>query len=195
MSFRNVPARVAALAERVELPGFGQVEVDVVHAGACYASVSAAALGLEATPVDLNRLIAAGRRIRAALAGHPATVDPQDERLSGVYGVIFHQDLPDDPSGALRQRNVTVFADGQVDRSPCGSGTSARLALLDARGQLAPGRELRHESLIGTAFTARALHRTSAGLVTEVTGSAHLTGFHRFVLDPRDRLGTGFVLR
>jgi len=195
VSFRNVPARVTALDEQVEIPGLGQARVDLVHAGACYASLPAAALGLEAAPADLHRLIWAARRIRAALAGHPATVDPLDERLSGVYGVIFHQELPDDASGALRQRNVTVFADGQVDRSPCGSGTSARLALLDARGQLAPDRELRHESLIDTAFTARALHRTSRGLVTEVTGSAHLTGFHRFVLDPQDRLGTGFVLR
>jgi proline racemase len=94
---------------------------------------------------------------------------------------------------------VTVFADGEVDRSPCGSGTSARLALLDKDGSLPPGETLVHESVIGTTFEARVTGETQVGdfpaVVTEVEGSAHLTGFHQFVLEPSDPLGTGFLLR
>ncbi len=86
---------------------------------------------------------------------------------------------------------MTIFADGEVDRSPCGSGTSARLALLD----LEPGRVLRHDSIVGTTFSAWVAERTPEGVVTEIEGSAFRTGEHRFVLDPRDALGTGFVLR
>ena len=92
----------------------------------------------------------------------------------------------------MHQRNVTVFADGEVDRSPCGSGTSARLALLDAAG----GRGvLTHDSIVGTTFSARVVERRDEGVVTEVVGQAFKTGEHRFVLDPRDPVGTGFVLR
>ena len=86
---------------------------------------------------------------------------------------------------------MTVFADGEVDRSPCGSGTSARLALLD----LEPGQVLRHDSIVGTTFSAWVVERTDEGVVTEIEGNAFRTGEHRFVLDPRDDLGTGFVLR
>ena len=107
-----------------------------------------------------------------------------DPRLSGIYGVIFHEEL-----GPLHQRNVTVFADGEIDRSPCGSGTSARLALLAAEGVLGPGDELSHESIVGTTFLGRILGETPAGLLTEVEGTAYRTGEHRFVLDPRDGLG------
>ena len=88
-----------------------------------------------------------------------------------------------------------MFADGEIDRSPCGSGTSARLALLAAEGALGHGDELRHESIVGTTFLGRIVGETPAGLLTEVEGTAYRTGEHRFVLDPRDELGTGFVLR
>ena len=84
-----------------------------------------------------------------------------------------------------------MFADGEVDRSPCGSGTSARVALLD----LEPGQVLRHDSIVGSTFSAWVVGRTRDGVVTEVEGTAYRTGEHRFVLDPRDALGTGFVLR
>jgi proline racemase len=88
-----------------------------------------------------------------------------------------------------------VFADGEVDRSPCGSGTSARCALLAADGALKEGDVLRHDSIIGTTFTARVVGEGAAGVLTEVEGTAYRTGEHRFTLDERDDLGTGFVLR
>jgi proline racemase/trans-L-3-hydroxyproline dehydratase len=111
--------------------------------------------------------------------------------------VIFWQHESDGPP--LTQRNVTVFADGEVDRSPCGSGTSGRLALLAAEGRIGVGDELLHRSIVGTEFRARIVDETEvAGIpavLTEVEGSAHLTGRHEFVLEPDDELGLGFLLR
>ncbi|MFD9902751.1 proline racemase family protein [Streptomyces sp. NPDC059063] len=191
VTFRNVPARITARAVPVTTSA-GTVEADLVHAGACYASVPAARLGLTVDRAALPRLVAAGREIRSALADHPGAAHPDRPRLSGVYGVIFHEDLPDTPDGPA-QRNVTVFADGQFDRSPCGSGTSARLALLAEDGRLALGQALRHESIVGTVFTGRAVFRTAEGTVTDITGTAYRTGEHRFVLDPHDDLPDGFL--
>jgi proline racemase len=178
VAFRNVPAYV--IARGVEAAG---VRADVAYGGAIYASVRAADLGLEVVPERLTELIAAGRAVKGALAGTHAARHPTDERLSGIYGTILYDELEEG-----HQRNVTVFADGEVDRSPCGSGTSARLALLD--------RDLpRHESIVGTTFVGRIVERTVEGVVTEIEGTSYRTGEHRFVLDPRDELGTGFVLR
>ncbi|MFI5619372.1 proline racemase family protein [Streptomyces sp. NPDC051567] len=193
VAFRNVPARVGARRIPVATT-LGLAEVDIAHAGACYASVAARDLGLEVSPAALPALVRAGREIRAALAAHPAAWHPGGALLSGVYGVILHEDLPDTPFGP-HQRNVTVFADGQIDRSPCGSGTSARLVLLAEDGRLPAGRELLHESVAGTVFTGRILPgKAEGGLVTEVTGTAYRTGEHTFFTAPHDALDTGFLL-
>jgi proline racemase/trans-L-3-hydroxyproline dehydratase len=181
VAFRNVPSFV--IARRIQAAG---VEVDVAYGGAIYASAPASAFGLRVVPDDLARLIEAGRAVKAALAGHEAARHRTDDRLSGIYGTILWEEL-----GDLHQRNVTVFADGEVDRSPCGSGTSARLALL----RTAEGETLRHDSIVGTTFTGRIVGETSDGVLTEIEGTAFRTGEHEFTLDPRDRLGTGFVLR
>lgn len=190
--FRNVPSVVVDRGVNVDVPGVGRVVVDVAFSGAIYASVAAAAVGRSVRPEDLDALIAHGRAIKRALADHPAARHPDDERLSGIYGVIFHDDLGEAQQG-LHQRNVTVFADGEVDRSPCGSGTSARLTLLHDEGRLAVGDPLWHESIVGTFFTGRVVE--SAPVITEVEGMAHQTGQHRFVLRDADPVGTGFVLR
>jgi proline racemase len=197
VSFRNVPAFVLARSLPVRTSR-GTVEVDVAYGGAIYASVAAASAGLEVVPRSYAELIAFGREVKAALAGSEAARHPSDDRLSGVYGTIVWQDLGRTGDG-LRQRNVTVFADGEVDRSPCGSGTSARLALLVADAALADGEVLVHESIVGTVFRAGIVERTTGegrdAVVTEVEGAAYRTGEHRFVLDPRDPLGAGFTLR
>jgi proline racemase len=181
VAFLNVPAFV--IARDVAAAG---VRVDVAYGGAIYASVPAERFGLHVTPKDVDRLIEAGREVKRDLSAGPYSKHPTDDRLSGIYGTILYE-----PVGDFHQRNVTVFADGEVDRSPCGSGTSARLALLD----LEEGQPLRHDSIIGTTFTARIVGRTPEGVVTEIEGTAYRTGEHRFVLDERDDLGTGFVLR
>ncbi|MFC8722543.1 proline racemase family protein [Kitasatospora sp. NPDC057198] len=194
VTFRNVPTRV--LARKADLAtSFGTLQVDLAHSGAVYASLPAAALGLSVVPDKLPELTAAGREIRAALEGHEALGGHEAlaGHRDGVYGVILYDELPDTPTGP-HQRNVTVFADGQIDRSPCGSGTSARLALLAEEGALGGERVLRHDSIIGTAFTGRVRESKDGGVVTEVTGTAHRTGEHRFVLDGEDTLGAGFLL-
>ncbi len=185
--FRNVAAYVRSRGLRAA----GR-EVDVAFGGAFYAS-----LPEKVEPAELPRLIELGRQVKADLEREHEFVHSLEPELRGVYGVIFWQDEGGPPP--LVQRNVTVFADGEVDRSPCGSGTSARLALLEAEGRLVRGSELLHRSIVGSEFRARVVgDATVAGrpaVVTEVEGSAHLTGFHQFVLEPEDELGTGFLLR
>src|SRR5205823_10937074 len=119
-------------------------------------------------------------------------VHPREPELRDVYGVVFWEEESEAP---LAQRNVTVFADGEVDRSPCGSGTSARLALLHDEGRLAVGDALLHRSVVGSEFVGWVVEEVAGGVVTEVEGSAHLTGRHEFVLEPDDELGEGFLLR
>jgi proline racemase len=193
VTFRNVPAYVLARGIEVETAR-GRLAVDVSYGGAIYASLPAAAAGLAVEPEHLDALIALGREIKWALNDAEVARHPSDERLSGIYGTILYDDL-----GETHQRNVAVFADGEVDRSPCGSGTSARAALLAADGRLPEGAVLRHESIVGTEFRAQVVEQVTEegrdAVVTEIEGSAHRTGEHRFVLDPRDPLGEGFVLR
>jgi proline racemase len=181
VAFRNVPAYV--IARGVEAAG---ARVDVAYGGAIYAFVAADQFGLRVVADDLPALIARGREVKAALAGSEIARHPGDERLSGVYGTIFHEDL-----GPRHQRNVAIFADGEVDRSPTGSATSARTALLG----LGDGETWRNDSIVGTTFYARTIGAADGGVLTEVEGTAFRTGEHRFVLDPRDPLGTGFVIR
>jgi proline racemase len=186
--FRNVPSFV--YAERVGVTtGAARVSVDIAFGGAFYALVDCAQLALPVEPAYLDRFIKLGREVKAAIESTREVVHPLQPELRGIYGVIFTE----------KNRNVTVFADGEVDRSPCGSGTSARLALMDRTGQLPRGSLLMHESIIGTRFAARVVGETTVGdipaVVTEVEGSAYRTGDHRFVLDPHDPLHTGFLLR
>ena len=184
--FRNVPSFV--WAEGVEL---SERTVDVAFGGAFYASVEER---VEAG--ELPRLIELGRELKREVEAWQDVVHPLEPELRDIYGVIFWQEEGESP---LTQRNVTVFADGEVDRSPCGSGTSARLALLDRAGRLPRGEELCHRSIVDTEFTGRVVRDTEiAGLpsvVSEVEGSAYRTGEHVFTLDPGDPLEDGFLLR
>ena len=184
--FRNVPSFVWAR----DLEAAGRV-VDVAFGGAFYASLEE-----RVEPRELPRLIELGRRIKAELETAHDVVHPLEPELRDVYGVVFWQAEQAEP---LTQRNVTVFADGEVDRSPCGSGTSARLALLDAEGKLPRGDSLRHLSIVGSEFTGRVVGEAEVAghhaVVTEVEGSAYRTGRSEFELDPDDPLGEGFLLR
>jgi proline racemase len=189
VAFRNVPAFVLDRGVAVTTSR-GEIRADLSYGGASYASARAADLGLAVTPEHVGELIAVGRQIRDALNAAGAAKHPTEPRLDGVYGTIWYDEL-----APGHQRNCTVFADGEVDRSPCGSGTSARLALLYDAGDLAEGEELRHDSVIGTTFLARVVRTGPDGIVTEVRGNAYRTGTHTFVLDPDDPLGDGFQLR
>jgi proline racemase len=186
--FRNVPSFV--LVDDVVVPiGGRRAQVAVAYGGAFYAIVSAEAFELPIEPAFVPRFIVLGREIKAAIEAQRAIVHPFEPELEGIYGVMF----------TAKNRNITVFADGEVDRSPCGSGTSARLALLDRRGELARGATLMHESVIGGRFAARVVGQALVGaypaVITDVEGSAHLTGYHQFVLDADDPIGLGFLIR
>ena len=197
VSFRNVASYVIVRDVMVNTSR-GPVFVDVSYGGALYASVHADRLGLAVDPVHYTELIALGRQIKWALNDTEWARHPSDPRLDGIYGTIIFDDLGQLVSGP-HQRNVTVFADGEVDRSPCGSGTSARLALLADEGRIHADQHLYHVSIVGSEFIGRVVEEVTAegraAVITEVRGAAYKTGTSVFTLDPRDPIGTGFVLR
>ena len=137
-----------------------------------------------------------GRPVQALTkyAQHPA-----DPRLNGIYGTILFDELGENPGGDLHQRNVTIFADGELDRSPCGSGSGSRVAVLAARGALKPGRSLVHDSIVGSRFVCAIVGETTAdgfdAVIPAVAGMAYRCGSSQFTVDPRDPLVPGFVLR
>ncbi|HEV2886410.1 MAG TPA: proline racemase family protein [Jatrophihabitans sp.] len=201
VSFRNVASYV--VARKVAVPtSRGPVTADISYGGALYASVEAASVGLSVTAAHYSELIAIGREVKWALNDSRWARHPSDRRLDGIYGTILFDDLGEHQDGP-HQRNVTVFADGEVDRSPCGSGTSARLALLADQGRLGAGQTLRHDSIIDTTFLGRVVAEARvevgaeqrAAVITAVEGAAYQTGTATFNLDPDDPLGTGFLLR
>ena len=197
VDFVNVPSWVVATDVPVSTSR-GEVLVTVAFGGAIYATLPAGQLDLSVTPDHLGELIALGREIKWALNESEHAVHPTDPRLSGIYGTIWVDDLGDAP-GQVHQRNVTVFADGEVDRSPTGSGTCARLAVLAADGRLPAGTVLRNDSIVGSTFIGTVLESIDVdgrpAVIPQVTGMAYRTGEHVFSIDPYDPLVPGFVLR
>ncbi|MDQ4098935.1 MAG: proline racemase family protein [Chloroflexota bacterium] len=192
--FRNVPA--FRLHANVEVrTSVGAVGVDVAFGGAWYAIVPAAALEVDVEPRQATRLAALGMEIKRAVNDAIRVVHPEQPHLAGLYGTIITAPATSSDAGG---RNVTVYADGAIDRSPCGTGTSARLACLAADGALSTGDEFVHESILGSRFTGRILGDTvvggSAGVETEISGRGHLTALHTFLADPTDELCDGFLL-
>src|SRR6185503_18299783 len=155
VAFRNVPSFVLARDVAVTTAR-GPISLDVAFGGAFYGSMDVRTIGHRVEPGALPELIALQRELRPALEHALDVVHPEQPDLSGIYGVIFWEPV-EAPDGEPRtQRNVTVFADGEVDRSPCGSGTSARLAILHERGEVGVGETLRHRSIVDSVFDARA---------------------------------------
>jgi len=198
VAFENVPSFLLHPDLEVDLAGVGRVSVDIGFGGAFYAYVDARDVGLELVPREFRRIVELGSRLRAAVAAAAPLIHPAgDADLNFLYGTIFHRPLP--PGGLAHERNVCVFAEGELDRSPTGTGVSGRAAVLAARGRLEAGAALTIESLIGTRFEVTLVRATSVGgqtaYVPRVTGSAHVTGRHEFLIDPRDPLAEGFFLR
>lgn len=196
VSFVNVPSFVLALDQEVVVSGIGPVRYDVAFGGAFYAFVEAADVDLELVPEAYNRIIEVGRAIKRAVVSVGEPRHPEDPDLSFLYGTIL-VGPPSDPGS--HSRNVCVFADGEVDRSPTGTGVSARLALHHARGELAADEQIRIESILGTTFTGRVLKTSRVGstdgVIPEVTGEAYITGRSESWIDPSDPLREGFLLR
>lgn len=194
VSFVNVPSFVLDLDSLVTVPGLGSVRYDLAFGGAFYAYVDASEVGVSFD--DSAGLIAKGRSIKRAVSEVHSIDHPTDPDLGFLYGVIFTgpSATPDRHS-----RHACVFADGEVDRSPTGTGVSGRLAILSARGELSDDTPVAIESIVGSVFTGRVIGHTTVGrraaVVPEVGGSAHILGRSEFWFDPADDLGKGFLLR
>ncbi|CAN5625665.1 proline racemase family protein [soil metagenome] len=196
--FENVPS--FALALDITVPtSRGPLTLDVGFGGAFYGSLDVRALGLRVEATALPHLIALQRELRPALDAVLGVVHPMEPELRDIYGIIYWEPADEDGPEARSQRNVTVFADGEVDRSPCGSGTSTRLAILHRRSEIKVGETFTHRSIVDSVFQAGVSATTEVAgrpaVRTWVQGSAFRTGDHRFTLDPRDPLETGFLLR
>ena len=196
VAFENVPSFVVSLDDRVEVAGIGAVSYDIAFGGAFYAFVDAASVGLEMTPAHFRDLIAAGSAIKRAVMATREIRHPVEPDLSFLYGTIFTGPALD--TGA-HSRNVCVFADGEVDRSPTGTGVSARVAIERARGRLTAGKTFVVESIIGTRFSGRIAREIAwegyDAVVPEIEGSAWITGRNELLIAPDDPLAEGFILR
>ncbi len=207
VTFRNVPAFATHLDVPVEVPQLGTVVVDVAYGGMFYVIADAGRFGLRLTPdegADITRIT---EMIKAAATEQLPVVHPEQPGFAGI--TIGQLSGPaHDPSNSMRNA-VTVSTGafdwdrpatwtGAIDRSPCGTGTSARMATLHARGRLAVGDEFRHEGILGTVFTGRVLEETAVGeyraIVPTITGQAWITGFARYVVDPTDPFPDGFTI-
>jgi trans-L-3-hydroxyproline dehydratase len=194
--FRNVPSFVLVLDETVNVPGLGQVRYDLAFGGAFYAYVQAEEVGVTCTPADFRPLIEKGLAVKQAVMASRPISHPFEEELSFLYGTIFIGP----PLGAgAHSRNVCVFAAGEVDRCPTGTGVGGRLAIHHARGEIDLDQSIVVESIIGTRFAGRIVATTTFGpypaIVPQVEGTAHITGRHEFLIDPADPLRAGFILR
>lgn len=196
VSFLNVPSFVYRYDCRLDVPGIGPVGCDIAFGGAFYAFCDAGCLDSTLTVGDHDRLIEAGRRIKQAVMEAIEIRHPLEQDLGFLYGTIFTG--PAHEPGH-HSRNVCIFADGELDRSPTGTGVSARAAVHYGRGELKPGQAVTIESILGSCFDVRVVDTLRAGpyeaVIPEVSGTAHIVGQHRFYFDPLDPLSGGFIFR
>ena len=195
--FRNVPSFVVALDRQVEVPGLGKVTYDLAYGGAFYAYVNAEKLGLPLVPERYSDIIRQGMAIKRAVMESSSDVKhPFEADLSFLYGTIF---IGGPVSEGVDSRNVCVFAEGEVDRSPTGSGVSGRLPLHYARGEIGIGESMSFESILGSVFKGKIVSEEDYGpfraVIPEVEGTAFITGQHEFLIDPDDPFRHGFFLR
>jgi len=207
VTFRNVPAFATHLDALVEVPQLGTVAVDVAYGGMFYVIADAQRFGLRLTPDEGADIVRVTEMIKAAANEQLPVVHPDQPGFAGI--TIGQLSGPaHDPVNS--RRNVVTVSTGKldwerpatwtgaIDRSPCGTGTSARMASLHARGELAVGDAFRHEGILGTVFTGNVLEETSVGeyraIVPSITGQAWITGFANYVVDPTDPFPDGFTV-
>jgi len=208
ITFENVPAFVHRLDVPVEVPQVGTVSVDVAWGGMFYALTDASALGFRLTPDEGRDLVRVGEMVKAAAREQIPVAHPEQPQLAGIS--IMEWTGPASVPGAHAKNTVVVSSGtldwerpasftGVLDRSPCGTGTCARMAVLHARGQLAIGQDFVHEGILGTTWTGRLLRQTNIGpypaVVPQLTGSAWITGYSEYRVDPDDPFPDGFTVR
>lgn len=198
VAFCNTPVFVRQLDARLSIPDLGEVPVDIVYSGGFFALVEAERVGLELVPRNAEAFAELGARLRRAATAQLSVEHPELPLVSIIDAVEFHGPVARKPDGTLHACNVAIFGERTIDRSPCGTGTCARMATLHARGQLKVGEQFVSESIIGTRFMGQIVEETRVGeypaIIAQVTGRAYLTGFHQFVLDPDDPFPGGFSL-
>ena len=195
--FQNQPAFVYHLGAQVEVPGAGTFTVDVAWGGMAYVLVDARAAGFSLVADEARDLCVVGQQIKAAAVEQLDAVHPVHPEFPGITQLEFTQPVREG-GGVLRGKNAVVVNPGRLDRSPCGTGTSARLAVLHARGEINVGRPFVAESIIDTEFHSRIESLTTVGsvpaIVPSVAGQAWITDLSQVVLDPTDPFPTGFRL-
>lgn len=195
VEFRNVPSFVDRLDATIEIEGLGEVMLDVAYGGMFYAIVDAAGLGFSIDPSEARDLAIVGEKIRLATREQLSVVHPANPGIQGVSIVQF--DRPFEGVGEVT-RNTCIVAPGRSDRSPTGTGTSARMAVLHARGQMGVGDSMVHESIIGSRFRGRIESVTTVGdrpaIIPTIEGRAWITGLYSYLLDPEDPYPQGYVI-
>ncbi|MFX0090855.1 MAG: proline racemase family protein [Candidatus Hodarchaeota archaeon] len=193
--FHNVPSFVLALDETVDVSGLGKISYDIAFGGAFYAFVQAEEVGLTLAPEEHKTIVETGMAIKHAVMKKRSIVHPFEEDLNFLYGTIF---IGSSTTTGVDDRNVCIFAEGQVDRCSTGTGVSGRMAIHYARGEIGIDQPMVIESIIGTTFRTRIVEVTTFGkytaVIPEVEGSAYITGRHEFFIDPDDPLKKGFIL-
>lgn len=195
--FRNVPSFVLHRDRAIEVAGLGSVVVDVAYGGMLYAIVDAAGLGFAIEPHEARDLVDLGERIKSAAAEQLPAVHPENPEIHTVNQTLFAGPLSRTATGRTA-RNAVIVSPGRIDRSPCGTGTSARLSVLHAKGEMAVGETLDHVSIIGTHFLGRIEEIVSvggiAGVVNSVSGRGWVSSICQYGLDPDDPLPEGYTL-
>lgn len=195
VSIVNVPAFLYKADQQIDLPGYGKITFDISFGGSFFAIVPAKQLNIKLLPENADKLKVLGIQIRDIINKEIKIQHPVLEHIKTVDLVEFF-DETDNPKANLR--NVVVFGQGQVDRSPCGTGTSAKLATLHAKGKLKQGEKFVYESIASTLFTGEIVGTTKVGdydaVIPQITGSAYITGFCQYVIDDDDPVKHGFRL-
>ncbi len=215
VTFQNVPAFAVHLDAKIEVPQLGAVTVDVAWGGMFYVIADAEPLGLRLTPDEAGDIVRVGEMIKAATQEQLDCVHPENPEVRGVTiaqlsAPPLHDGHSSQPRNEVDRRNAVVVSTGELDwdkpsswtgvldRSPCGTGTCAKMATLHAKGELPLGQEFRHEGILGTVFTGKLLRETKVGdypaVVPTLTGSAWITGYASYVVDPDDPFPEGFTV-
>ena len=197
IAFDNVPSFISELNATIEIEGKGKINYDLAYGGAFYALVQADELGLKLVPENSRILIDTGIAIKKAVIESNSNIrHPEEEDLSFLYGTIF---IGKPFSKDVDSRNVCIFADGELDRSPTGSGVSARMAIHYARNEVGINEWMTIESILGTTFKTCVKEVVSYGnveaVIPTVSGTAYITGQHEFLFDPNDPFRDGFLVR
>ncbi|ETQ58310.1 proline racemase [Acinetobacter baumannii UH7607] len=198
VKFKNVPCFVFGLDKFVEVEGLGTVKVDVSYGGMIYAIVDAQSVGFSLTPDEAADLVEVGERIKKAAAQQVPAIHPEQPLIHTINQTLFAGSISTNNEGLKTAKNAVIVSPGRLDRSPCGTGTSARLAVMHARGQIGLNEKFVHESVIGSKFTGIIEEIGSiagqTSITPSITGSAWITGFYQHVLDASDPFPEGFTL-